>query len=395
MKKFLNLAKPLFSRSLFIPNFGFNTNFSFYEKDPYEVLGLDRECSQEEIKKTFKKLAKKYHPDISKAENANEKFQEISNAYQILSDPEKRKAFDSYGSTDGSNFYQGDGGFGGFGGGAGFSGSIFEDLFGGFGGGGGGGGGFGFDPFGGFSHGPISGRDIYYQMDVTLEEICYGGFRKMKLDKPEVCGSCDGTGEEPGSQQTCGVCEGSGVHTVNQNGFVMQMNCQACGGKGVISSKCSDCGGSGYTAKQKKVKVNIPKGAFNGHQLVLNGYGEPGARGGAPGDLIIELRVLPKKNFKRVSETSKDIITTLEVNMIEAVLGCEKFTENVRGENVKVVIPPNTQYGDRITVKNEGIKDGGSLIVRIKVLLPDHLTERQKELLEEFLEEEENKKKEQ
>jgi len=268
------------------------------KKDYYEALGLEKGASGDDIKKAFRKSALKYHPDKNQGnKDAEEKFKEINEAYQVLSDPQKKSNYDQYGTAEGA------GGFGGFGGGSGgfeggFEGGfgdIFESIFGG-----------GFSSGGGRRrNGPAKGADLEHNMNLTFEEAVFGVKKEVSINRNENCEKCSGTGAKAGtSPKTCDKCGGSGQIKVQRNtplgSFVTAATCDKCGGKGkIISEPCTVCHGSGTERKHRKITVDVPAGVDTGNIIPLRGYGEHGANGGGAGDLYINLRVAPHKSFKR------------------------------------------------------------------------------------------------
>ncbi|WP_027625035.1 molecular chaperone DnaJ [Clostridium lundense] len=352
------------------------------KKDYYEILGLEKGASDEEIKKAFRKSALKYHPDRNPGDKeAEEKFKELNEAYQVLSDPQKRAQYDQFGTTDfnGAGF---DGGFGGF---------DFSDL-----------GGFGdiFDSFfgGGFSggrrrNGPQRGSDVEYTINLTFEEAVFGVEKEISLTKSEKCETCGGTGAKAGSHpKTCSKCGGTGQVKVQRNtplgSFVSVNTCDACGGKGtVISDPCPDCKGKGNVRKQKKIKVNIPAGVDNGNIIPLRGQGEAGTNGGPSGDLYINIRVAPDKLFKR---KGFDIYVDAHISFAKAALGTELKVRTIDGD-VKYDVPAGTQPGTIFRLKGKGVSNvngrgRGDQYVNIIVDIPKSLNQREKEALIAYME---------
>jgi molecular chaperone DnaJ len=344
-------------------------------RDYYEILGLPRDASQEDIKAAFRKLARQYHPDVSSEPNAEEKFKEINEAYGILSDPEKRARYDKFGKA----------GLGEMGNGSGMPDyatmdDLFEQIFGGMG-------------FGGFGGGgrqrPRRGRDLQVAVDLKFEEAVFGVEKTVELNRNEVCGTCKGTGAEPGTTpQRCKTCEGRGeVRQVRQTlfGSMMQTGpCPACNGRGqVITTPCHTCRGSMLERKTVKKVVSIPAGVDNGNQIRLPGEGEPGMLGGPQGNLYLVLRVQPHKFFKR---RENDLLLNLDINVAQAALGAEVDVPTLTGTE-KMTIPAGTQPGKVFTMKAKGVphlrKTGrGNQLVIINVEVPSKLTHEQKELFE-------------
>jgi len=350
------------------------------KRDYYETLGVPRDASQDDIKKAFRDLARKYHPDVNKAADAEEKFKEINEAYGILSDVEKRAAYDRYGfsgvNTQGMPNY-GDMDLS----------DLFETLF-GFGGMGGMGG------FGGGSRGrsqrnaPRRGADVSGRIRLSFEEAVFGVEKEVEVTRNERCSVCSGSGAEPGSQPiTCKTCNGSGeVRQVQQTflGSMVQVGtCPTCGGRGkMIENPCRNCRGSGLERKTRNLKVKIPAGVDHGNQIRMVGEGDPGANGGPHGNYYLEIDVAPHKFFKR---SGNDILLELNINMAQAALGDEITVPTVDGD-VKLRIPPGTQPGRIFKLKEKGVpvlnsKDRGNEMVTVNVAIPTSLSKEQEELL--------------
>ena len=355
------------------------------KRDYYDVLGVSRDASDSEIKKAYRKLSKKYHPDINKEAGAEDKFKEIAEAYEILSDDQKRAAYDQYGhaSTD-PNFGGGFGGFGGFGGGFGggssqFSGfeDIFESFFGG----------------GGRSrqraNAPSKGSDLQYRLNISFEEAIFGVEKTIKYSRQEECQTCHGSGAKEGtSPVTCSRCHGSGAVQVEQNtpfGRVMtQSVCPVCQGTGKeIKEKCDQCHGSGIENKDHTVKVTVPAGVEDGQQLRLSGQGEAGRNGGPYGDLYVVFSVAPSQDFTR---DGTEIYYTLPISFVQAALGDEVKVPTVHGP-VKLKIPAGTQTGTSFRLKGKGAPHirgtfTGDQHVEVKLVTPKQLNRKEKELFE-------------
>lgn len=347
------------------------------KRDYYETLGVPRDASQDDIKKAFRDLARKYHPDVNKAEDAEEKFKEINEAYGVLSDTEKRASYDRYGfsgvNTQGMPNY-GDMDLS----------DLFETLF-GFGGMGG---------FGGASRGRSQrnaarrGADVSGRVRLSFEEAIFGVEKEVEVTRNERCSVCSGSGAEPGTQPiTCKTCNGSGeVRQVQQTflGSMVQVGtCPTCGGRGkMIESPCRNCRGSGLERMTRKLKVKIPAGVDNGNQIRMVGEGEPGTNGGPHGNYYLEIDIAPHKFFKR---SGNDILLDLNINMAQAALGDEITVPTVDGD-VKLRIPPGTQPGRTFKLKEKGVpilnsKDRGNEMVTVNVAIPANLTKEQEELL--------------
>mgnify|MGYP000274200558 FL=1 len=342
------------------------------QRDYYEVLGVSRNASQDEIKSAFRKLARQYHPDVSQEPDAEEKFKEINEAYGILSDPQKRARYDQFG-------HAGLGDMGGFHDYTVDFGDLFEGLFESF----------------GFSTGrrsrrtPRRGRDIQYQVELTFEEAVFGVEKEVEITRDEVCSRCNGNGAEPGtSPQRCSTCGGQGeVRQVRQTflGAVVQTGiCPTCNGRGeTIPTVCKTCRGSGLERKTVRKKVSIPAGVMDGNQVRLPGEGQPGTLGGPNGDVYLLLSVRPHKFFKRRDD---DILLNLDINVTQAVLGAEVEVPTVDG-TAKLTIPPGTQPGKIFTLKERGVphlrRNGrGDQLVIVNVEIPTRLSKEQRELFE-------------
>ena len=356
------------------------------KRDFYEVLGLEKGASDDEIKRAFRKLAVKYHPDKNKGNaEAEEKFKEINEAYQVLSNPEEKAKYDQFGHAgmDGAGF--GGGGFGGFDmGDMGGFGDIFETFF--------GGGGFG----GGSSkrkNGPRRGNDLEYSLAITFEEAMSGVEKEFSITRTENCETCSGSGAKPGSsKKTCSKCNGSGQIRVQRQtplgSFVSTSSCDACGGKGeIIDTPCTDCRGKGTVRKQRKITVNIPAGVDTGNILTLRGQGDHGVNGGTAGDLYVRISVKPSAIFKR---DGANIYYSYKMSMTKATLGEEITVPTIDG-NVKYTVPAGTQPGTRFRLKGKGAKRVNSTLrgdqfVDIIVEVPKNLNREQTEALKAFME---------
>ena len=353
------------------------------KRDYYEVLGVSKEADEKEIKSAFRKLAKKYHPDVSKEPDAAEKFKEAQEAYAVLSDEQKRRQYDQYGHAA----------FDQMNGGAGFDFSdfdfsdIFGDLFGSaFGGGFGGFGGFG----GGGSRGSRArrGADKLMRVDLTFDEAVFGCKKKINLDVYEECDECSGKGGK--GEKTCSTCHGSGTVTAQQNtlfgAFMTRTTCPDCNGKGkTYSSTCSHCKGTGKVKENKNLEVKVPAGVDTGNQLRIAGKGDTGSNGGSNGDLYLEFRVKDHELFER---DGNDIYLELPITITEAVLGCKKEIPTLYG-NVKLTIEAGANTGDKHRLKGKGVEDlhsgsKGNMYVIINVVIPNKIDKKQKKLFEEL-----------
>ena len=359
------------------------------KRDYYEVLGVSKSATDDEIKRAYRKLAKKYHPDLNHAPDAADKFKEVNEAYEVLSDPQKRKAYDQFGfaGADGS---QAGGGFNGF---QGFSSGDFgdfDDIFSSFFGGGSG---FGRSSSSGRRSGPVKGEDRFMRMNVSFMDACFGKVEPINLTVDEQCEHCHGTGaESPSDIETCPTCHGSGyVETVQQTmlGRMRTQNvCPTCHGSGKhVRKACHACGGAGYVRKRVSVDVKIPAGIASGQQLRVAGKGERGQNGGPNGDLFIEINVQPHKYFTR---EGKDIHLDIPVSAVDATLGTTVDVPTVYGD-VTMKVPAGTQDGDRLRLRGKGVPDirggrTGDQICTIRVKVDESLTRKEKELYKELQE---------
>ncbi|WP_096551227.1 molecular chaperone DnaJ [Ureibacillus thermosphaericus] len=350
------------------------------KRDYYEVLGVSKNATKDEIKKAYRKLSKKYHPDLNKEPGADEKFKEISEAYEVLSDDQKRAQYDQFGHA-GVNGQGGFGGggfsdFGGFGG--------FEDIF---------------DTFFGGSrrrrdpNAPRKGDDLQYRMNISFEDAVFGKQTEIEIPREEQCDTCNGSGAKPGtSPKTCDKCNGTGEMSqaidTPLGRIVNRRTCSYCQGTGkIIVEKCLTCAGKGTVQRRKKIKITIPEGIDDGQQLRVSGQGEPGINGGPPGDLYIVFRVGKHPYFERDGD---DIYYELKITFPQAALGDEIEVPTIHGK-VKLKIPAGTQSGAQFRIKDKGVKNihgygRGHQYVNVKVVTPTKLTERQKQLLREFAE---------
>ncbi len=346
------------------------------KKDYYEVLGVSKDASDDEIKSAFRKLAKKYHPDISKEENAEAKFNEVQEAYEVLGDPNKRKQYDQFGhaafdQTAGARGYGG-GGFGGFDA-SGFDfGDIFDNIFGG-----------GFGGFGGSSRNSArQGNDRLMRVRLTFEEAVFGCEKDIKLEVNDKCDDCNGKGGT--GEETCSKCHGSGTITSEQRtlfgAFMSKTTCDKCNGKGkTYANRCSSCKGTGRVVVNKTITVNIPKGVDTGNRLRISGKGEPGINGGPNGDLYLEFVVEPHEFYNRDGD---DIYLKVPINIAEAVLGTKKEIPTLFG-NVKLTIPEGTNTGDKQRIKGKGINKGDMYVI-MDVRMPKKISRDQRKLFEEL-----------
>lgn len=341
----------------------------------YDRLGVSKNASQDEIKRAYRKMSKKYHPDINKEPGAEEKYKEVQEAYETLSDDQKRAAYDQYG-PDGANGFGGQGGFGGFDGGAGFGG--FEDIFSSF--------------FGGGAtrnpNAPRQGDDLQYRVNLSFEEAIFGAEKEVHYNREATCKTCSGSGAKPGtSPVTCGRCHGQGVINVDTQtplGMMRrQVTCDVCHGTGQeIKEPCQTCHGTGHEKQSHKVSVKIPAGVETGQQIRLAGQGEAGFNGGPYGDLFVIINVNPSDKFTRDGST---IYYTLNISFVQAALGDTVEVPTVHG-NVEMTIPAGTQTGKTFRLKGKGaprLRGGsqGDQHVTVKIVTPTKLNDAQKEAL--------------
>lgn len=352
------------------------------KRDYYEVLGVPKTATIDEVKKAYKKLAKKYHPDLNPdSKTAEDNFKEVSEAYEVLSDENSRARYDQFGHNDPGAGFGGDGFGGGFGGG--FSGSvndIFEAFFGGS---------FGGSGSASPAAGPQRGGDLRAEVTVTFEEAAAGVEKELKLKRMESCRTCFGTGASPGtSRKTCTSCNGSGRVRVNQSTafghFQTVKSCPNCQGQGtIVETPCSSCNGSGRVRRESNLNVKIPAGVDSGSRLRMAGEGEGGFLGGPPGDLFIYIQVKPHKFFKREGD---DIYCDYTINIAQAALGDEVEVPTIDGK-AKLNIPEGTQGGTTFRMRSKGFPKlrgygRGDQLIKIKVATPTRLTDNQKELLQ-------------
>ena len=361
------------------------------KRDYYEVLGVSKGASDDELKKAFRKEAKKYHPDLHPGDKeAEAKFKEVNEAYEVLSDSEKRQRYDQFGHAGvDPNF--GAGGGGGFGGGFGDFGDIFSDIFGG-----------GFGGFGGGSrrNGPRRGADVRQTVTISFEEAAFGCKKKINVNKQEKCSTCGGNGAKPGtSPETCPHCHGTGQIQTQQRTILGYMTnvttCPHCNGTGKqIKEPCRDCRGTGKVRVAKTVEIDIPAGIDDTQTMQMSGHGEAGERGGPNGDLLITIRVRPHAMFER---RDNDIYLNMPITFVQAALGATLTVPTLDGI-VEYDIPEGTQSGTRFRLRGKGVpfirgKGRGDQYVTVTVEVPKNLSSRQKELLKEFDEDKNYKQK--
>ena len=341
------------------------------KRDFYEVLGVDHSASGEDIKGAFRKLAMQFHPDRNNAADAADRFKEIGEAYEILSDPEKRERYDRYGPTADFGPSRGFEGFdfGGFG-------DIFDAFFGGR----------------RSARGPTRGEDLRVRQELKFEEAVFGVEKEIRISRLEDCTVCGGTGSEPGSQpEACPQCEGSGeVRRVQRSVFGQFVNvspCDRCGGEGaIITNPCGNCGGLGRERRNRRLQVKVPAGVDNASQMRLSAEGDAGQRGGPPGNLYVELRVKAHPVFEREGD---DLRLTLPITVAQAALGTEAQIPTLDEEDEELAIPAGTQAGSVFRIRKRGVphlrgRNRGDLIVGVDVQVPTKLSAEQRALFEQL-----------
>lgn len=350
--------------------------------DFYDILGVSRSADKDELKRAYRRLARKYHPDVNKEEGAEEKFKEINRAYEVLSEPETRARYDRFGeagvSGAGAAGYQDFGDFGGFA-------DIFESFFSGFSGSAGG-------PQGRRKSGPARGDDLRLDLKLDFREAIFGGDKEIKISHLETCSTCGGTGAKPGTQpKVCSTCNGAGqVRRATRTpfgSFTQVSVCPSCNGLGqVIEDKCDTCGGSGQKQESKKLKITIPAGVDNGTRLRVSQEGDAGKRGGPPGDLYVYLFVQDDQEFKR---DGINVLSDLSISYLQAILGCKLQVNTVDGEQ-EVTIAPGTQPETVLTLENRGVPRLGNPVSRgdhritINIDIPTKVSSEERELLEQL-----------
>lgn len=353
------------------------------KRDYYDILGVARSATPEELKKAFRKLAMQHHPDRNPDDKtAEQKFKEINEAYDVLKDEQRRAAYDQYGHAA----FEGGNGPRGPGGGAGFDftsfSDIFDDLFGEFMGGGGRGG----------RGNANRGSDLRYNLEISLEDCYNGKAAKIRVPTSIACEACDGSGAEAGAQPVnCPTCKGQGKVRAQQGFFTIERACPSCGGAGrVIEKPCKVCGGAGRVHKEKTLSVDIPPGVDEGNRIRLAGEGEAGIRGGAPGDLYVFLSVKPHRLFRREGQ---NLQCRVPVSMVTAALGGAVEVPTLDGGKARITIPEGTQTGKQFRLRGKGMPSlqqsgfgagHGDLYIQVMVETPVKLTKKQRELLEEF-----------
>ncbi|HWW70256.1 MAG TPA: molecular chaperone DnaJ [Duganella sp.] len=347
------------------------------KRDFYETLGVAKNASEDEIKKSYRKLAMKYHPDRNPdSKESEEKFKEVKEAYEMLTNPEKREAYDRYGHA---GVDPNMGGGGGFGGGAGGFGDAFGDIFG--------------DIFGGGGRGRSAGPQVYrgadlrYNLEITLEQAAHGFDTTIRVPSWDKCDTCHGSGAKPGtSPVTCTTCAGHGQVRMQQGFFSIQQTCPKCHGTGkIIPEPCAACAGQGRIKRNKTLEVKIPVGIDNGMRIRSSGNGEPGTNGGPSGDLYVEIHIKPHTVFQREGD---DLHCEMPISFAKAALGGEIEVPTLSGK-VSFTIPEGTQSGKTFRLKGKGIKGvrsgfAGDLFCHVAVETPVKLTEKQKDMLRDF-----------
>jgi molecular chaperone DnaJ len=348
------------------------------KRDFYETLGVAKNATEDEIKKSYRKLAMKYHPDRNPdSKESEEKFKEVKEAYEMLTNPEKREAYDRYGHA-GVDPNMGGGG-GGFGGGAGGFGDAFGDIFG--------------DIFGGGGRGRNAGPQVYrgadlrYNLEITLEQAAHGFDTTIRVPSWDKCDTCHGSGAKPGTApSTCSTCGGHGQVRMQQGFFSIQQTCPKCHGTGkIITDPCAPCGGAGRIKRNKTLEVKIPVGIDNGMRIRSSGNGEPGTNGGPSGDLYVEIHIKPHAVFQREGD---DLHCEMPISFAKAALGGDIEVPTLSGK-VSFTIPEGTQSGKTFRLKGKGIKGvrsgyAGDLFCHVAVETPVKLTEKQKDMLRDF-----------
>ena len=355
-------------------------------KDLYAILGVTKNASTEEIKKAYRKIAMKYHPDRNpNNKEAETKFKEAAEAYETLSNPEKKQHYDTYGTTEGQGGGFG-GGSGGHGGGSPFGGGGFEDIFNQFFGGGG-------SPFGSSGGGQrrsrsmaVDGSDLQFSLSITLEEAHTGVTKKVSFNGNVACKPCNGVGGS--GVNTCGTCRGSGVIRQQRGFFITESTCNVCHGNGqTVSNKCKECDGEGRKVSNRTIEVKVTAGIKDGQKILLQNQGDAGVRGGNTGDLYILVGVQKHKLFTRIEN---DIHFNITIPFADAILGTELEVPTIDGKYEKVVVPSGTQADSEVVVKGKGMNrlnsngNRGNMVLKTKIETPVNLSKKQKQLIEEF-----------
>ena len=341
------------------------------KRDYYEVLGVAKDASEDDLKKAYRRLAMKYHPDRNPGNHdAEHHFKEVGEAYDVLTDPQKRAVYDKYGHEGLSRTGGAGAGFGDFGGS--FA-DVFGDMF--------------ADIFGGARGGPRRGADLRYLLELTLEQAAFGTVETIRIPKAEECETCHGAGTASGKAAAkCPTCAGKGQVRVQQGFFVLQQTCPQCRGRGMtITDPCRTCRGVGKVRREKSLEVKIPAGIDTGDRIRLNGEGEPGDVGAAPGDLYVQINVKPHALFER---DGNDLYCTVPISVVVAALGGEQEVPTLKGKST-LKIPEETQSGTLFRLRGQGVKSVrgstvGDMICTVIVETPVKLSKKQKDLLREF-----------
>lgn len=350
-------------------------------RDYYEILGVSRDADKEEIKRAYRRLARKYHPDVNKETGAEDRFKEINRAYEVLSEPETRARYDRFGEA-GVSAGAGAGGFQDFGDMGGFA-DIFESFFSGFSGGMG-------TQTARRRSGPARGDDLRLDLKLDFREAVFGGEKEIRISHLETCATCSGSGAKPGTRpRTCSTCSGAGqVRRATRTpfgSFTQVSVCPTCNGTGqMIEDKCEACGGNGQRQETKKLKITIPAGVDNGTRLRVSGEGDSGQRGGPPGDLYVYLFVNEDAEFQR---EGINILSELKISYLQAILGCRMEVSTVDGPQ-EFLIPPGTQPNKVLTLEGKGVPrlgnpvSRGDHLITIQVEIPTRISPEERELLE-------------
>jgi molecular chaperone DnaJ len=344
------------------------------KRDYYEVLGLARNASEQEVKSAYRKLALKHHPDRNPGDpRAEELFKEAAEAYGVLGDPDKRRRYDAFGHAGVSGT-----------GGVGFDPTIFadfSDILGDF---------FGFGDLFGRRRGPRRGADLRYNLEISFEEAAFGAETQIRIPRAETCEECSGSGAAPGTEpSTCPTCRGAGQVTFQQGFFSVARTCSQCRGTGrIVTERCRTCGGEGHVTNERTLQIKVPAGVDNGSQLRITGEGEAGSLGGPPGDLYVVLRVQPHALFKR---DGTHLFCEVPISVPQAALGATLEIPTLERGKTKLHVPEGTQPGTILRVRGEGVprlggRGRGDLHVLVRVAIPTHLDAEQRQLMEKLAE---------
>eukprot|EP00298_Acanthocystis_sp_HF-20_P015325 c21102_g1_i1.p1 GENE.c21102_g1_i1~~c21102_g1_i1.p1 ORF type:complete len:436 (+),score=195.17 c21102_g1_i1:31-1338(+) len=373
-------ARRSISNNLGLNNLKYTQNKNFHssvpslKRDYYEILGVPKGADEGEIKKAYYKLAKKYHPDQNPDnKDAAKTFAEINEAYDVLKTPEKRQLYDQYGHDAANGM--GAGGPGG----AGFEGFDAENIFKDF---------FGFGRNSGASRNSgHQGVDINTEMTISFEEAVFGATKDIKINRPELCVTCNGEGDQPGTRKSCPKCKGTGRQSVRNGFFIMETLCGTCSGTGKTSTPCSPCKGEGYVPQLKELQIKIPAGVNEGTRIRLGGQGQPGTKGQRAGDLFVSIKV---KNHEFFTRDDYNLHVDVPIRLSDAVLGTTITVPTLTGSQ-KIKLDPGTQHGDTKTLYGQGVKKlggsgSGNIYVHIHVSIPKSLTPQQQEQIKQFSE---------